>query len=50
MQTHTMTIYTEAEINHKMTANWNSNRSPGDFGTALCSIFKMPGDLFLTQL
>ncbi len=41
VQTHTMTIHTEAKINLKMAHNWRDNLSPGGFGTALRSIFKM---------
>jgi hypothetical protein len=40
-ETHSMTIYTEAKINHKMVSNWLLNRCPGEFGIALCSILKM---------
>jgi hypothetical protein len=39
VQTHPMTIYTEAKINRKMARNWPWNRSPGEFDTALRSIF-----------
>jgi hypothetical protein len=58
MQTHTMTIYTEAKINHTMAHNRPWNRSSGEFGAASRSIFKMrrngvpssPGDRFRDQL
>ena len=40
MQTHTMTIHTEFNINRRMDANRPQNRSPGCFGTALRSILK----------
>jgi hypothetical protein len=36
--TNTMSIYTEATINHKMATDWLLNRSPGEFGTALRSM------------
>ena len=54
VETFTMTTYTEAKINRKMTPNWPPNRSPGELGIVLRSIFKMlpnampssPGDRF----
>ena len=39
--THTMTIYTDANINQKMAPHGIYNRSPKEFGTASRSIFKM---------
>ena len=52
-----MNIYTEAKINLKAAPDWPKNLSPGEFGTALRSIFKMlrkavsnsPGDRFQGQ-
>ncbi len=39
--THTMTIFLGAKIDQKMAPNGPKNRSPGEYGTDLCSIFQM---------
>ena len=41
VQTHTVTIYTEDKKNRTMAPSWTWNRSTGEVGTALRSIFKM---------
>ena len=41
VQTHTMTTYAGAKINWKMGPNWPQNRSPGECGTDLRSIFQI---------
>ncbi len=37
----TVTGHTEVRMDRKMALNWPENWSPGEFGTALRSIFKM---------